>query len=112
MVNTREIAEEYHMGHWAQVMRERSESGLSITAYCETIGIHPNRYFYWQKKLREAAVMAESVQNETKAFVELSNPSERTLSKIPNGWAICEYTAIFIMTPPKRNKKQDWQIIT
>ena len=55
MQNTREIAEEYRLAHWAQVMRERTEFGMSIKAYCRQIGISGNTYFYWQKKLREAA---------------------------------------------------------
>ena len=54
-MNTREIAEEYRLGHWAGIMRERAESGLSIKAFCEKAGFHENIYFYWQRKLREAA---------------------------------------------------------
>jgi putative transposase len=55
MINTREIAAEYRLEHWAGVIRERSESGLTIKAFCESAGLHPNSYFYWQRKLREAA---------------------------------------------------------
>ena len=55
MVNTREIAEEYRLTHWAQVMQERAASGLSIKAYCKQIGICGNTYYYWQRRLRVAA---------------------------------------------------------
>jgi len=54
-MNTRTIASEYRLAHWTQIIRERSESGLSIKAFCENAGIHENTYFYWQKKLRETA---------------------------------------------------------
>ena len=54
-MNTREIAAEYRLGHWAEIMRERRESGLNIKAYCERSGFHENVYYYWQRKLREAA---------------------------------------------------------
>lgn len=54
-MNTRDIAAEYRLAHWAQIMRERNESRLSIKAFCVKIGIHENTYFYWQRKLREAA---------------------------------------------------------
>ena len=77
MKNTRLIAKEYRLEHWAEVMRERSESGTSIRAYCESIGLHENVYYYWQRKLREAAVQA----------VELT--TETTLP-VPQGWAVCE----------------------
>ncbi|MDR0314819.1 MAG: hypothetical protein LBH71_02580 [Oscillospiraceae bacterium] len=56
MKNTREIAAEYRMSHWAEIMRQRVKSGLSITKYCEREGMHVNRYHYWQRRLRSAAV--------------------------------------------------------
>jgi transposase-like protein len=34
-------------------MRERKESGLTIKAYCEQVGLHENTYYYWQRKLRQ-----------------------------------------------------------
>jgi len=54
-MDTRKVAAEYRLSHWAQLMRERKESGLSIKAYCENAGLHQNVYYYWQRKLREAA---------------------------------------------------------
>ena len=54
-MNTREIAIEYRLSHWAGIMQERNASGLSIKAFCKTAGIHENVYYYWQRKLREAA---------------------------------------------------------
>jgi transposase-like protein len=55
VINTRKIAQEYRLTHWTQIMRKRTESGLSIKDYCEQIGICTNTYFYWQRRLREAA---------------------------------------------------------
>jgi len=54
-MNTRAIATEYRLVHWAQIMRERIESRQSIRAFCKNAEIHENTYFYWQRKLREAA---------------------------------------------------------
>lgn len=54
-MNTREIAAEYRLAHWTQIIRERNESGLSVKAYCKNAGFHENVYYYWQRKLREAA---------------------------------------------------------
>ena len=56
MQNTREIASEYRMGHWAEIMRQRVESGLSIRKFCEREGMHVNRYHYWQRRLRCKAI--------------------------------------------------------
>ena len=54
-MNTREIAVEFRLSHWAKIVQDRNDSGLSINAYCKEIGIHENSYYYWLKKLREAA---------------------------------------------------------
>lgn len=75
-MDTREIAAEYRLEHWAQMMRERAEQGLSIRAYCESRGIHENTYFYWQRKLREAACAGLAAAEPA--------PSERSA---PKGWA-------------------------
>jgi putative transposase len=72
-MNTRDIASEYRLAHWAEVMRERSEKRLSVRAYCEEAGIHENTYFYWQRKLREAACS------------EIQTAAEKSLA--PTGWA-------------------------
>jgi transposase-like protein len=53
-MNTKEITKEYRLRHWAGIMRERKESGLSVKAFCEDAGFHENIYYYWQRKLREA----------------------------------------------------------
>ena len=54
-MNTRYIAEEYRLSHWAQIMGKRIESGLTIKAFCKEAGFHENAYYYWQRKLRAAA---------------------------------------------------------
>ena len=64
IVDTREIAAEYRLKHWAEIIQERNESGMSIKAYCNSIGLRQNVYHYWQCKLREAAVIASSKQKE------------------------------------------------
>lgn len=77
-MNTREIAEEYRLSHWSGVMRERQESGLSIKKFCQEIGCHENVYYYWQRKLREAAVER----------TQLAYDADNRL--VPSGWARLE----------------------
>jgi len=82
MMNTRYIAAELRLSHWAEIMRERKESGLSIKAFCESRGFHTNVYFYWQRKLRAVACK------------ELLQPHQAADSQVPavqpSGWALCE----------------------
>jgi putative transposase len=74
-MNTREIAAEYRMTHWAQIMQDRVSSGQSIQAYCDETGTSRCAYFYWQKKLREAAAQQLAADPGT----------EKAL--VPSGWA-------------------------
>jgi hypothetical protein len=78
-MNTREIATEYRLAHWANVMRERKESGLSIRAFCKVSGFHENIYYYWQRKLREAAC--------TQMMQVSPAPAETAVA--PGGWSVC-----------------------
>jgi len=79
-MNTREIATGLRLAHWAQIMQERVASGLSIKAYCKANGIGANTYFYWQKKLREAAARQLAAV-----------PSDQAL--VPGGWVAITETA-------------------
>jgi transposase-like protein len=98
MKNTREIAEEYRLKHWAEIMRERTESGMSVRSYCKSIGLHENVYYYWQRKLRIAAIEGEETgviarkQNEATAqnSTEVLCVSAGNELSVAPGWAICE----------------------
>lgn len=61
-MNTKDMTTNYRLAHWAQVMRERRESGLTVKAFCREAGFRENMYYYWQRRLREAAC-EQVVQN-------------------------------------------------
>ena len=89
-MNTRYIAEELRLSHWAGIMRERKESGLSIRAFCESAGFHENVYYYWQRKLRETAYNALPEKSSELIVKQQSAAKEADKSIVPNGWAVCE----------------------
>jgi len=68
------------MSQWARIVHECGESGMSIRAYCRSVGIRENVYYYWKRKLREAACQ--------KIILPVNNEAEKAL--IPSGWAVCE----------------------
>ena len=78
-MNTREIAAEYRLSHWAGIMRERQESGLSIRQFCKNAGYHENVYYYWQRRLREAACQE----------LDPAAQEERRMASAPEGWVSC-----------------------
>jgi len=46
---------EIRLAGWTQALKERITSGESINAFCQNKGISRHAYFYWQRKVREAA---------------------------------------------------------
>jgi putative transposase len=74
-MKTNKTAAEYRLSHWAGIMRDRQESGLSVRAYCKTAAYHENTYFYWQRKLREKACQE---------LIPIKNKENR--ETIPDGW--------------------------
>lgn len=87
-MNTRDIAAEYRLAHWAQVLRTRTDKGLSVRAYCEETGIRENTYFYWQRKLREVACSG----------IQPTGTTEEN-SLVPKGW-----TSLCVRESPERTK--------
>jgi len=72
-MNTRDVAKEYRLAHWAKIIADQKESGLTIRAYCEESGLHENCYYYWQKKLRTAAIdeLASSTEEQTQELAPI-----------------------------------------
>lgn len=78
-MNTREIAVEYRLAHWAQIMKERLSSGKTIREFCASAGYNEHVYYYWQRRLREAACQ------------ELVSATQdiRQGASTPSGWVAC-----------------------
>ena len=89
-MDVQKIAEQYRMGEWSEMVREKRASGQSVKAFCKMIGISENTYYVRQRKVRIAACvsrMAEQRPDEAKVAP--------TGSVAPaSGWAIAEIGAV------------------
>ena len=47
------ITHQVRAEHWAKIMNECINSGMSKTAWCRANGISEKQFFYWQRILRE-----------------------------------------------------------
>jgi len=72
-MDTQKATAEYRLSQWTQVIQACLNSGQSIKDFCLATGISRNSYFYWQKKLRNAACAKLEKEEKPKTFV-------------PNGW--------------------------
>lgn len=76
-MNTQLVTADFRMSKWAQIIKERQNSGQTIKEFCEERGIKEGAYFYWQRKLRGALC------------TELANLNEPA-TDIPAGWVQLE----------------------
>jgi transposase-like protein len=54
-LSPKEMTKQVRLTQWAQIVHERKESGQSNRAWCRENGINEKTYYYWQRRLREAA---------------------------------------------------------
>jgi len=58
MGNALAIRTEYRLQQWARIAEECAKSGMSKREYCALHGISEKNYYYWLRRLREAAADA------------------------------------------------------
>jgi putative transposase len=49
------MTQDLRLGYWADLLRQRRESGKTIRSFCRENGINEKTWYYWQRRLREAA---------------------------------------------------------
>lgn len=94
MMTTKEMTYQYCLAQWTELAKERVELGLSIRAYCAMKGFAENTYFYWQRRLREAArtrCEAEQAKPAVPGFVEVAvaPAPEAPERQVQTGQAYC-----------------------
>lgn len=77
------ITHQVRAEHWAKIMNECINSGMSKTAWCRANGISEKQFFYWQRILRREAF--ENSQNSSlpvtvEPHQELVPATQRTVS--------------------------------
>ena len=77
------ITHQVRAEHWAKIMNECINSGMSKTSWCRANGISEKQFFYWQRILRREA-FENSLNSSLPATAgpgqELTPATQRTLS--------------------------------
>ena len=58
---------------WATVIKSKTESGLTVSEFCEQNSISKNRYYYWLRKVKNAVLEQAGTR-----FAELKVGDEAT----------------------------------
>lgn len=78
-MDTRIATNSIRLQQWREIIRQRGESGLSVKDFCLQNNLSKNAYYYWLKKLREAAIVEHPA-----TFAELIPAQEPFASDIGN----------------------------
>jgi len=75
-LNTREVTQRYRLNQWIKRIQECRSSGQTVTAWCKEHNIRQSSYFYWLKRIRQAACEAlPSIQEGDHPIVPLTLPT-------------------------------------
>lgn len=74
------ITHQVRAEHWAKIMNECINSGMSKTAWCRANGISVKQFFYWQRILRREAFENSSLPATVGLDQELAPTTQRTVS--------------------------------
>lgn len=55
-MDTKSLVAQYRGEQWIQILQELKESGKTVKVFCRERNLSLNAYYYWQRKLREAAL--------------------------------------------------------
>ena len=80
MNETAKMKKEAKLAQWAEMVRQRNESGLSVTEWCKQNGINIKTYYYRLKRVRQA-VCSEKERHDI-VPVELTAGTETAAEKI------------------------------
>ena len=68
-MDTKTATRQFRLNQWAEIIRDRMASGLTIRQYCSEHNLSRNAYFYWLRQLRQEALLSSGTQ-----FAELPVP--------------------------------------
>ena len=68
------------LAQWTEMVRSRSESGLTVTDWCKENGINFKTYYYRLKRIRQA--VHNEIEQHDIVSVELTAGTETTAEKI------------------------------
>ncbi|UNC91225.1 IS66 family insertion sequence element accessory protein TnpA [Candidatus Contubernalis alkaliaceticus] len=74
-MNTREVTRKYRLNQWTQIIRECRSSGQTVKVWCADHDINPKTYYYWLRKVREAACEAIPSLEENSSIVPVNIPA-------------------------------------
>ena len=72
-MDTRLATKQYRLRQWAEIIKDRSASGMKVNEYCKQNNLSRDAYYYWFKKLKEAALQQSGMVELTQSDLQTRN---------------------------------------
>ena len=72
-MDTRLATNQILLSEWTRIIKDRCQSGLKVDDYCKQHQLSRHAYYYWLRKVKEAALIHNS-------FIILPTLPEKTFS--------------------------------
>lgn len=91
-MNTKLATRQIRLNEWAAIIKDCKSSGLKVDTYCEQHGLSRDAYYYWLRKVKEAALLQAG-------FVELPAPlpNQEPIKSIENNASTFETQMVIKM---------------
>ena len=78
-----EMKSEYRMQEMQKMIRARTESGLTVSEWCQENNFSEGSYYYWLKKIREKTIEEVETGNEiVQVPIMLQKTAERKIKPV------------------------------
>ena len=74
------VKKELRLAQWAEMVRRRNESGLTVTDWCKENGINLKTYYYRLKRMQQ--MVCDEIEQHDIVPVELNADTETAVEKI------------------------------
>ena len=69
----KDATHEYRLAQWVPIIKECRNSDLSVKHWCQQNNVNEKRFYYWQRKLREAATESLPTTAKQPTFVQVAS---------------------------------------
>ncbi|MBT5320162.1 MAG: transposase, partial [Chloroflexi bacterium] len=77
------MRQRYSAEQWADWIAEQSESGVTISDFCDSVGVSENSFYVWRRKLRSASTGGVCSEAGLSAgFIELAVTESRSAGRV------------------------------
>jgi hypothetical protein len=84
-LDSREVVYKYRLSKWTAIIRECRSSGQTVAVWCSEHNINQKTYYYWLKRVRDAACEALPALNADNNSI-VPDPRNCVRTSILKGW--------------------------